>query len=338
MLRFSDLPKKPVKTKEEPKRSALKETVQLEEAPSFNGHEWYLRTCQFLEGTLERVRDAKRLDAASFIVIDEGRHLIEEIVQAHSQGHLQEELLIQALHKEEAGSFLITNPVNVTVFAIIMGDALGLPGERLLELGLAALLHDVGKIRVPKEILYKPEAHTQEEIAVIRRYPNASFEILRTLKEPYHYIAECAFHVNERLDGSGYPQGLQGDEINSYAQVIGILDVYEALTHHRPQRSKFTHFEAVKQILKTQRQAFRREFLKALLNTLSIFPIHSFVKLNTGAVGRVIQTNGANPLRPKIEIIVDAQKRRVEVPRTLDLREQPVLYVVDAVEEANLNA
>ena len=62
------------------------------------------------------------------------------------------------------------------------------------------------------------------------------------------------------------------------------------------------------------------------------------MKLNTGAVGRVIQTNGANPLRPKIEIIVDAQKRRVEVPRTLDLREQPVLYVVDAVEEANLNA
>ncbi len=332
MAGLSDLPKEGAKREAELEISALTDTIQVEKVPSLDEQEWYQLACQFLERTMGQVSEEVKPD------LNEGEHLIEEIVQAQAQGFLPQELLVQALHTEVAGSsFLITNPVNVTVYAILVGATLGLPAQRLAELGLAALLHDAGKIRVPEEILYKQGTLNEEELKVIRRYPNESFEILRSLDAHYHYVAECAFHVNERLDGSGYPQGLRGDEINSYAQIISILDVYEALTHNRPQRTKFTHFEAVKLILKTQRQAFRREFLKALLNTLSIFPIHSLVKLNTGAIGRVIQTNGANPLRPKIEIIVDAQNRRVQDPRTLDLREQPVLYVVDAVQEANLN-
>ncbi len=253
------------------------------------------------------------------------------------QSNLPQELLIKAQYGDETSSFLINKAVNVTVFAIFMGDTLGLPKEPLAELGLAALLHDIGKIRVPEHILFKEATLTEEELAVLRKYPNDSFEILNALGDKYHYLAECALHVNERLDGSGFPQGLQGDEINPYARIIGILELYEAMTHNRPQRQKLTHFEAVKEIIKTKKRAFQRELLKAFLNTFAIFPLHCIVKLNSGAIGRVIQTYKEQPLRPKVEIIVDAQKRRVEVPRTLDLREQQVLYVVDALTEENLN-
>jgi len=121
---------------------------------------------------------------------------------------------------------------------------LGLPKKRLVELGLAALLHDIGKIRVPEEILYKEGSLKEDELAVFRKYPHDSFEILQGLGDKYHNLAECALHLNDRLDGSGFPQGLPGEAINPYARIIGILELYEAMTHNRPQRQKFTHFEA----------------------------------------------------------------------------------------------
>jgi HD-GYP domain-containing protein (c-di-GMP phosphodiesterase class II) len=191
---------------------------------------------------------------------------------------------------------------------------------------------------VPEEILYKEGSLNEDELAVLRKYPHDSFEILHGLGEKYHNLAECALHLNERLDGSGFPHGLHEDEINPYARIIGILELYEAMTHNRPQRQKFTHFEAVKEIIKTKKNAFQRELLKAFLNTFGIFPLHCLVKLNSGAIGRVIQTYEEEPLRPNIEIIVDAHDRPVKAPRTIDLREQQVLYIVDALTEANLNA
>jgi len=266
-----------------------------------------------------------------------GEALIEEIVRACLQGNLPLELLIMAQYGNATNSFLVNKAVNVTVFAVFMGDTLKLPKERLLELGLAALLHHIGKVRVPKDILHKEETLNENELSLLRKYPHDSYEILRGLGDKYYYLAECALHVNERLDGSGFPQGLKGDAINPYARIIGILDLYEAMTHNRPQRQKLSHFEAVKEIIKTKKSSFQRELLKAFLNTFGIFPLHCLVKLNSGAVGRVIQTYEEQPLRPKIEIIVDAQNRRVKVPRTVDLREQQVLYIADAITEEGLN-
>jgi HD-GYP domain-containing protein (c-di-GMP phosphodiesterase class II) len=270
--------------------------------------------------------------------LTEAEALIEEIVEASLQGNLPQELLIMAQYGNETSSFLVNKAVNVTVFAIFMGDTLELPKERLLELGLAALLHDIGKVRVPEEILYKESTLNNDELEVLQRYPHDSFDILHGLGDKYHYLAECALHVNEKLDGSGFPQGLEGDAINPYARIIGVLELYEAMTHNRPQRQKLSHFEAVKEIIKTKKSAYQRELLKAFLNTFGIFPLHCLVKLNSGAVGRVIQTYEEQPLRPKIEIIVDAQNKRVKVPRTIDLREQQVLYIADALTEENLNA
>jgi HD-GYP domain-containing protein (c-di-GMP phosphodiesterase class II) len=331
MVKFADLQKKGAKKEGEPDSSTIAKVTE-QEVSALDAHDWYQRACQFLENTIGQARNDQDLD------VSEGERLIEEIVLTRSQGNLPQELFIKALHGEADSSFLITSGVNVTVFAIFLGSNLALPRERLMELGLAALLHSIGKVRVPDEILQKKESLTEEETEVLRKYPSDTFEILNGLGEKYRYLAECGLHINERLDGSGYPQGLKEDEIDAYAQIIGLLALYEDMTHDRPQRPKLTHFEAIKQILKTQKQAFHREFLKALLNTLSIFPIHSLVKLNTGAIGRVTETYEGAPLRPKIEIIVDAQKRQVQVPRLIDLREQPILHVVDAVAAESLSS
>lgn len=333
MLRFSDLDKKGAKKEAEPDSSVLEDLSQeREESIKFDPKNWYERACQFMADVFEKVRNQQKPN------ITEGEALIEEIVQACLRGNLPQELLIMAQYGNKTSSFLVNKAVNVSVFAVFMGDTLRLPKERLLQLGLASLFHDIGKIRVPEEILYKEGSLREDELAVLRKYPHDSFEILGSLGDKYHYLAECALHVNERLDGSGFPQGLQGDAINPYARIIAILELYEAMTHNRPQRKKLTHFEAVKEIVTTKKSVFQRELLKAFLHTFGIFPLHCLVKLNSGAVGRVIQTHEEQPLRPKIEIIVDAQKKRVKVPRTIDLREQQVLYISDALTEDNLNA
>lgn len=331
MVKFADLQKKGQKEKGEPDSSPVEKVMPQKDSP-FGAHDWYQRACKFLEHAFEQVRNDDNLD------VSEAERLVEEIVLAHSQGFLPQELLIQALHGESDSSFLVTNAVNVAVYAILIGSTLGLPRERQKELGLAALLHDIGKVRVPDEILYKEESLTEEETEVLRKSPSDSFEILNALGEKYQYLAYCGLQLNERLDGSGYPQGLKNDEIDAYAQIISLLDLYETLTHDQPQRPKFTHFEAVKEILKTQKKGFHREFLKALVNTFSLFPIHSLVQLNTGAIGRVIRTYMENPVRPKIEIVVDAQKRRVASPRVIDLRVQPILHVVEAVAAESLSS
>jgi len=331
VVRFSDLEKKGANKEAEPESSVF-EDLSEDESPPLDANDWYQRACRFVEDVFGKVRNKETPN------LSEGENLIEEIVLACLRGNLPQLLLIKAQYGDETSSFLTNKAVNVAIFAIFMGDTLKLPKERLLELGLAALLHDIGKIRVPEEILYKEGSLREDELAVLRKYPQDSFEILHGLGEKYRNLAECALHLNERLDGSGFPQGLQGDAINPYARIIGILELYEAMTHNRPQRQKFTHFEAVKEIVKTKKNAFQRELLKAFLKTFGIFPLHCLVKLNSGAIGRVIQTYEEQPLRPNIEIIVDAQDRRVKVPRTIDLREQQVLYIVDALTEENLNA
>jgi len=332
VLRFSDLEKKVAKKEAEPDSSLLQDlSPEQEESIKLDPKDWYGRACRFMTDVFEKVGNQKKPN------MTEGEALIEEIVQACLRGNLPQELLIMAQYGNKTSSFLVNKAVNVTVFAIFVGDTLRLSKKQLVQLGLASLLHDIGKIRVPEEILYKEETLKEHELAVLRKYPHDSFEILSSLGDKYHYLAECALHVNERLDGSGFPQGLQGDAINPYARIIAILELYEAMTHNRPQRQKLSHFEAVKEIVKTKKNAFQRELLKAFLHTFGIFPLHCLVKLNSGAIGRVIQTHEEQPLRPKIEIIVDAQNKRVKVPRTIDLREQQVLYIADALTEENVN-
>jgi len=330
MIKFSELENKFDQVERELDVTPFDDLASAD-SPTLDANQWYQSACRLIENVFGKVSNEEKL------ILSEGEDLIEEIVQACLGGILPQELLIHALHGKLSDSFLVANAVNVTVFAVLMGTTLGLPRERLVELGLAALLHDIGKIRMPEEILYKKENLTGKELALLQRYPYESFDILHDLGAEYFYLAECALHVNERLDGSGYPQGLKGDEINSYAQIIGILDIYETHTHSRPHRPKLTHFEAMKEIIKTQKPKFHRQLLKVFINTFALFPLHSLVKLNSGAIGRVIKTFQDQPLRPMIEVIVDARKKRMQVPRKLDLREQSILYILEAASEENFN-
>jgi HD-GYP domain-containing protein (c-di-GMP phosphodiesterase class II) len=159
---------------------------------------------------------------------------------------------------------------------------------------------------------------------------------LRSFGDHSGYLAETAAQVYERIDGSGYPRGLRGDEIHEYAQIIGLLDMYEALIHSRPQRDKVTPFTAIKEVINTSKHRFQRKHLKSLLSIFTLFPIHSYVRLNSNAIGRVIETCADQPMRPKLQILYDSQRQKVLSERIVILPDNPLLNIVDSVSESEI--
>jgi HD-GYP domain-containing protein (c-di-GMP phosphodiesterase class II) len=245
-------------------------------------------------------------------------------------------LFITAIHLDDRDNFILNHSVNVAIFAFKIGANLGFSKDQQVQIGMTALLHDIGTALIPDRIINKEERLSEQEFKILKERPQHSYKILRTFGEEHAYLSECAVQVYERIDGSGYPQGLKGEEIHEYAQIIGLVDMYEALIHSRPQREKRLHFSAIKEIIQTSKNCFQRKHLKVLLSIFSIFPIYSYVKLNSDAIGKVIETYPDQPMRPKLQIIYDSQKRPVLTERIVNLPDHPLLYIVDSVSEEEL--
>jgi len=290
------------------------------------GKELYKEAFDYCKKTFAEVRRNMPIS------MDECSRIIHSMVETC----VGDSLYSRALHGRNGTDFLVSHSANVAVYSIKMGAGLGFSKEKQVELGMAGLLHDVGKCMVPGEILYKEGELSKAELNTVREAPNHGYDLLRSLGTEYAYLAECCLQVYERIDGSGYPKGLKEDEIHEYAQIIGLVDFYEALTHSRPQREKFLHFEAVKEVIKSGKSAFQRHHLKALLRIFSIFPLDSYVKLNSAAIGRVTETYLDQPMRPRLQIIKDSQGSPVLTEQVVNLPEHPLLYIVDSVSEANL--
>ena len=292
-----------------------------------SGKVLYQKASAYLKHVLESVRKRKKFP------LDTAFDIVREIVDIQS---FQDTLLIEALHFDDPLQFIINNNVNVAIYAIKMAENLGWNKDQQIEIGVAGLLHDIGMGLIPEKLLFKHQRLSKAEFDIFKERSNYSYKILKTFGDEHAYLADCAIQVNERLDGSGYPQALKGDEIHEYAQVIGLVDMYEALVHSRPQREKFHHFTAVKEIIKSGKNFFQRRHLKALLNIFSIFPLQSYVRLNSNAIGKVIRTYPDQPMRPKIQIIFDSQHKKVLTERIVNLPEDPLLYIVDSVFEEEL--
>ncbi len=313
-------------------KSALPGNRMLKNAPkphpgNKNRKGLYDQSSEYLNQVMGAVKNR-----ASF-TLDPGFRILQQMAEGD---HAGDELFIMAIHRDDRFKYAIHHSINVAIYALKMADSLGFDDDRKLELAMAALLHDIGMATIPDKILYKQAELSRKEVDILRNRPNFSYKILRSFGDRFAYLAETASQVYERVDGSGYPRGLKGDEIHEYAQIIGLLDMYEALIHSRPQREKLTHFAAVKEVINNCKHRFQRKHLKSLLSIFTVFPIHSYVRLNSNAVGKVIETYAAQPMRPKLQILYDSQRRKVLTERIVVLPENPLLNIVDSVPETEI--
>lgn len=253
--------------------------------------------------------------------------LAEVLIESLHEG---DHLVIQAL-SGLPGPPLITNLLNVGVLTTRIGMGLGYYGADLHRLAMAGLVHDIGIFLIPQNIVQKTGPLTSEERVLIEEHPRLGAECVRRSGEPYGWLAEVVLHAHERWMGQGYPNKLKGRQINELAQIIGVVDVFDALVSPRPYRRRLLPHEAVHELLNSERNAFPREVMKALVEQLSVYPLGTKVRLNTGEEGIVIEINPKYPCRPVLTVERDIEEGARTSRHRLDLSANPLVWVTDTI-------
>ncbi len=225
------------------------------------------------------------------------------------------------------------NTVNVTLFSVLMGMELQYPQERLTELATAALLHDIGMSKIDPKILTKKEKLSFDEYELIRHHPGQGKEILSAVEGVSSAIVAAVSQEHERENGSGYPEGLRGNQIHEFAKIIGLADAFEGLTHPRDYREPISANEAIMQILAMKGRLFLEKYIKCFLNVFTFYPLGSYVQLNTNEVGRVVQVDKKAPTRPIIQLIIDREGVPVSSPQYMNLTEKDLIFVKETLTE-----
>jgi HD-GYP domain-containing protein (c-di-GMP phosphodiesterase class II) len=242
-----------------------------------------------------------------------------------------DQIFMQALSSRKSITSMAQHSVNVAIVAIKIANGLKFDRRRSIEVGVSGMVHEVGMVRVPEGVLTKRGELTPSEQDLIRRHPEFGREVLSSVEEKYPYLPEVVFQEHERWNGKGYPQGLKENEINEYAQIIGLADSFIALTHTRHYRDNFIAYKAMQSIIERRNVDFSARMIKALIDVISIFPVDSLVKLNNGAIAKVVRTNKNYPVRPVIQLVSDSRGMRVEDEAEIDLSNEPMIYIVSPV-------
>ncbi len=234
------------------------------------------------------------------------------------------ELFWLANNPPSAGAeYLAAHLTSVGVLSIRIGKGLGYDRERLLDLGMAAFLFDVGVALLP----------AGADPATYQTHAQRSADVVHRWAPPRVGVVEAVLQHHERENGRGYPQGLAGAAIHPNAKIIGLMDTYTALIFPRPPGRRMQPYQAMRQIVSSKHEDFPTPLIKALLAEISVFPPRTVVRLNTGEVGRVIAVNRDHPLRPKVEVTADLKGNPLPTPKILDLSEAPFIYVTGPVQE-----
>lgn len=199
-------------------------------------------------------------------------------------------------------NYIFTHSLNVTIYSLALGMELNLSCKQLEELGMGAILHDVGKRVVPFEVLSKPGKLTDQEYNIVKRHAEDGFSLLRHVPNIPLTAAHCAYQHHERLDGSGYPRGLQGDKIHYYSRILAIADVYDAVTSNRVYRKAMLPQEGLEILYAGAGTKFELHMVEAFRRAIAAYPIGLTVNLSDGRKGVVIRQNPGLSDRPIIRI------------------------------------
>lgn len=281
----------------------------------------------YREAEGELTEAAAAVQSQRLLAIDRIRALVEGLVSSLRQ---DDQLVVEAL-SGPPGPTLITNLINVSILGTKVGIGLGYYGEELDRLALGGLVHDIGLFAVPASLIAKAGRLTTDERMLIEQHPNLGAQVIHRLGPEYHWLTQVVLQAHERVDGCGYPNRLKGRQIGEMAQILGVVDVFDALVSDRPYRRRLLPHEAVKELLVVERTAFPREILKALIEQLSVYPLGTRVRLTTGEVATVERVSGRYPLRPAVQVGGTSVADQATPPH-IDLSLTPLVSIVEALD------
>ncbi|MEA1960426.1 MAG: HD-GYP domain-containing protein [Bacillota bacterium] len=226
--------------------------------------------------------------------------------------------------------------VNVCVLALIIGLTLSYNEMQLQELGVGALLHDIGKTDIDHSILNKKGKLNDEEFTIMRNHPSYGFETLRHYSDISLLSAHIAFQHHERWDGKGYPRKLSLNDIHEYARVVAVADVYDALMSDRPYHEPFT-FEQANEILKNMSGThLQPRMVDALIANVAVYPPGSIVELNTSTLALVLEVKKDSPSRPRVRIIYDLKTMDLGSFHEIDLNLFSTIHIIRSLSEIEI--
>ena len=275
-----------------------------------------IATAYVLE-SIRRVEQRKRPD------IGKGKELVQRL--SDSIVHSSALLLLATDRRQDFA--VSTHCVNVSVLSLRLSQTLGYLLQKQIEVGLAALLHEIGVAKLPERMLQDPGQMRPEA----RQRPVYGAEILEELCPEYGWLARTVGQVYERENGSGFPQGLKGEEICEEAKILGIMDVFEACIHDRPHRKALTGYQLLDAFTRGETESFAAHIVKALIEGFSVYTYNEYVVLNTDEMGRVVEVNSGNLCRPLVRILYDKERNAVAQPLEIDLSKTPSLFITKAV-------
>jgi putative nucleotidyltransferase with HDIG domain len=234
---------------------------------------------------------------------------VEQLADAvdRSQG-----LMIGLTGMKEHDEYTFTHMVNVSILTMAQARSLGIEGQQMRTLGLAAMLHDIGKVRTPVEILTKAAALTQDERAIIRRHPSDGAAILRTSRDMPRLAAIVAFEHHVRRDGTGYPTGLTRETTNLATALCGIADIYDAMRSKRTYQQMYPSDRIMELMARNDGAQFDSHLVRRFVDLMGVYPPATIVRLTSGEVAVVIENDGPDPSRPTVKVLFDAAGERLE--------------------------
>jgi putative nucleotidyltransferase with HDIG domain len=256
----------------------------------------------------------------------EDRDARELVVQMMASVSRNPDALVWFTNLKNRDEYTALHSMNVCMLSVALATTMGEPEANVEEMGVGALLHDVGKMKVPMDILHKPARLSADEFAVVKRHPQYGVQLLEQGSQLSAESLRIVREHHERMNGHGYPDGLQGDQISHYAQIVAIADVYDAMTSDRVYQDSRSPGEVMKLMSRSQGD-FNPELMGQFVHTLGAYPVGSLIELNTGEVGFVVPSEERQP-RPTILVVLDHRKRRYFPQRMRDLNRFPRFRIV----------
>ncbi len=249
----------------------------------------------------------------------EGKKVLE-IVDKLMTNILQNDNIIMNLSDiRSVDDYTFSHSVNVCILSLITGVSMGIKGDNLRNLGVGALLHDIGKVRIDEAILQKPSSLTVSEYDETRRHTVYGFEILKNSSDINSTAHIIALSHHERIDGSGYPYNLKNGDIPMPARIVAVADVFDALTTDRVYRKKMLANEVVDYMCSLANKHFDKAVLDAFIKHIANYPVGTAIVLNSGEKGLVAKYNPGFPNRPVIRVVIDEDGKMLYKHREVDL-------------------
>ena len=242
-------------------------------------------------------------------------------------------LTIGMAELKDYDDYTYQHSVNVCALAIILGINNGYNRFQLQNLGIGALLHDIGKIKIPLEIINKPGALTYEEYIEVKKHPWEGFMIAKTEAYLPKSSIQCILQHHERFDGRGYPRGLSQGNIHEYASIISVADVFDALVSDRPYRPGFSNHEAIEIMERGKDSSLSGRLVDKLLSQISIYPPGTVVSLSNGDLGVVTHENSKDPKKPRLRLMFDLDNQVYEMTQSLDLSQYEDILITKALSQ-----